>query len=383
MLGLIGNLGMLAYFKYTKMFMLSFITLTGVNLTIPEIILPIGISFFTFTQIAFLVDCVRSQKHSYRFADYLLFVSFFPHLVAGPILRHNAILPQFESNKFGRPSARKVYMAIIFFSVGLFKKIIIADNLATFADPLFASTLPLSTFDAWMAALLYTFQIYFDFSAYSEMAVGLALLMNVRIPLNFNSPYKSLSIIDFWRRWHISLSQFLRDYLYITLGGNRKGSLRRYINLFITMLIGGLWHGASWTFVIWGGLHGIYLAINHAWKKTGVVLLRPLSWLLTFLAIIIAWIFFRAQTFAQATALLKSMIGLHESYLLPTQLGASPGMMVVTLILLISWAVTIPNAQQIIIARTPNLKLTILAALILVISIIGLGHSDNFIYFQF
>ncbi len=382
-LGLIANLSLLAYFKYTNFFLQNFSALTGVGLTLPEIILPVGISFFTFTQIAYIVDCARSKQSKYRFSDYVLFVSFFPHLVAGPILMHNATIPQIESKRFGRPSARKVSMAIQFFSIGLFKKIIIADNLALFVDPLFKNAHHLSLFDAWVAALLYTFQIYFDFSAYSEMAVGLALLMNVRIPFNFNSPYKALSIVDFWRRWHISLSSFLRHYLYIPLGGNRNGALRRYINLFITMLLGGLWHGASWTFVIWGGLHGSYLAINHFWKVTGLKLSSYLAWVITFFAVVIAWVFFRAQTLSAATSLLKSMIGYNHAYSWPSSLSVTPTMMIICISLFVCWAVAVPNTQQIVINRQPKMRIAIPIVLMLVLGILGLGKSDNFIYFQF
>lgn len=380
---LLVNIGLLVYFKYTLFFLQSFAFATGLQLTLPNIILPIGISFFTFTQIAYLVDCMQGRHQQYRFADYLLFVSFFPHLVAGPILRHNTTIPQFESKRFGQPSTRKIYMAILFFSVGLFKKIIVADNLAIFVDPLFNNAEHLSTFDAWAAALMYTFQIYFDFSAYSEMAVGLALLLNVRIPLNFNSPYKSLSIVEFWRRWHITLSRFLRDYLYISLGGNRKGALRRYVNLFVTMLLGGLWHGASWTFVIWGGLHGIYLAINHAWKKTGIKLLPSLSWAITFFSVVVAWVFFRAQTFTTAISILKSMAGYNDIESGSSQLPVNPSMIMMSVGMLLFLALAAPNPQQIIIARQPKFRFSIPIVLMLVVGILGLGRSDNFIYFRF
>jgi alginate O-acetyltransferase complex protein AlgI len=260
--GIAANLAALAYFKYTNFFLNNLSALSGWQAQWPRIVLPVGISFFTFTQIAFLVDCRRGEAHRYRFWDYLLFVSFFPHLVAGPILNHKSILPQIDSRGFGRPGPQEVYAALIFFSIGLFKKTIIADSVAPMVQVVFNTPTPLFA-DAWAGALLYTFQLYYDFSGYSEMAVGLALLMNVRIPINFNSPYKSTSIVEFWRRWHISLSNFLRDYLYIPLGGNRLGTRRRYANLLATMVLGGLWHGAGWTFLVWGTLHGLGLAITH------------------------------------------------------------------------------------------------------------------------
>lgn len=379
-LGLILNLGLLAFYKYTDFFMQNFITMSHISFALPQIILPIGISFFTFTQIAFLVDCLQGHDKKYRFSDYLLFVSFFPHLIAGPILRHNAVIPQIYNQKLGQPSSRRIFIATLFFSIGLFKKVIIADNLATYVDPLFSNVSQLNTLDAWSAALLYTFQIYFDFSAYSEMAVGLALLMNIRIPLNFNSPYKARSIIDFWRRWHISLSSFLREYLYIPLGGNRKGPRRRYINLLATMLLGGLWHGAAWTYVVWGGLHGIYLTINHAWKKTGIQLPYVLSWVLTFFAVVIAWVFFRAQDFATAFILLKKMLSLNSSH---TENLSNPFFILVCLIFLTGWTLVAPNTQQVAIVRQPQKILATCTALLLMIGILGLGHSDHFIYFQF
>jgi alginate O-acetyltransferase complex protein AlgI len=261
--------------------------------------------------------------------------------------------------------------------------VIIADNLASFVDPIFAHANQLSTYDAWTGAVLYTFQIYFDFSAYSEMAVGLALLMNVRIPLNFNSPYKSISIIDFWRRWHISLSRFLRDYLYIPLGGNRRGGIRRYLNLFATMLLGGLWHGAAWTFVVWGGLHGIYLAINHAWRKTGVKLPRYFAWAITFFAVMMAWVFFRAQSLTDANALVRSMFGFDQASSLPSQIQATPIMLLLCVSMLIGWAIVAPNAQQIIISRQPKLRYSLIIPLMLVIGMLALGRNYSFIYFQF
>lgn len=379
--GLIINLGLLGFFKYSHFFLENFAHITSTPLTIPEVILPVGISFFTFTQIAYLVDSLQARK-LYRFADYLLFVSFFPHLVAGPILRHDATIPQIESMKFGRPSARKVYCAIVFFSIGLFKKTIIADSIAIYVDQLFSNANNLSLFESWAAALLYSFQIFFDFSAYSEMAIGLALLMNVRIPINFNSPYKARSIIDFWRRWHISLSIFLRDYLYIPLGGNHKGLHRRYINLIVTMLLGGLWHGAAWTFVIWGGLHGIYLSVNHAWQKVGVKLPSFISWIFTFVAVVIAWVFFRAQHITTALGILKSMFGVNGMTARSGHL-AHPVVIFAFIGILIGWTVVAPNAQQVAIARQPNTRVAICMAIMLVAGILALGQTDNFIYFQF
>lgn len=381
--GLVINLSLLAFFKYSQFFIENLNGIAHLDITIPNVILPIGISFFTFTQIAYLVDCIKTNSRSYRFIDYVLFVSFFPHLVAGPILMHDKTIPQFSSDRFGRPSLQKINMAIMFFSMGLFKKSFIADSIGEYVDFLYSNINHLSLFDSWCAAFLYTFQIYFDFSAYSEMAVGLSLLLNVRIPFNFNSPYKALSIVDFWRRWHISLSIFLRDYLYIPLGGNRKGSARRYLNLFTTMLLGGLWHGSAWTFVCWGALHGIYLAINHAWKRAGFSMHRYVSWTLTFFSVMIAWLFFRSQSLHDAFHLLATMFGYHGSLYLSTQLSVSPLAMSACILLLLIWTLKMPNAQQIAYSREPSMAVTVATPLILLLGIMSLDHSANFIYFQF
>ena len=261
-----GDLVLLGIFKYTDFFIGSLNALSGTHIPLLQIVLPLGISFFTFTQIAFLVDAHRGIAREYDFIGYALFVTYFPHLIAGPVLHHKEMMPQFydASNVVARRENFEVGLTIFF--IGLFKKVLLADSIAEYANPLFASPSPPTLFDAWTGALAYTFQLYFDFSGYSDMAIGLSRLFGVRLPLNFASPYQAASVIDFWRRWHMTLSRFLRDYLYFALGGNRRGTLRRYLNLFVTMLLGGLWHGAGWTFVIWGGLHGIYLMINHGWQ---------------------------------------------------------------------------------------------------------------------
>src|SRR2546423_7585115 len=314
-LGVALNLAGLCYFKYTNFIFDSLNTMPGAPLPFVNIILPLGISFFTFQQIAYLVDVMRGAKVERDIVSYPLFVSFFPHLIAGPLVHHAEMIPQFKRGRTGRLAVLAA-RGLPIFAAGLFKKVVIADNLAQFASPVFAHLdagggIPTSW--AWLATLAYTLQIYFDFSGYSDMAIGLALLFGIRLPLNFNSPYRSLSIIDFWRRWHMTLSRFLRDYLYIPLGGSRHGPLRRHLNLMITMLLGGLWHGASWTFVVWGGLHGAYLQINHAWRH--VVAKSPrlqrllarypraaalCGWALTFSAVVVAWVCFRSASLSAA-----------------------------------------------------------------------------------
>ncbi len=317
------NLAALAYFKYATFLLLTAKSLTGFGWTIPSIALPVGISFFTFTQIAFLVDAYRGRATEFDFLRYLLFVSYFPHLIAGPILHHGEMMPQFARPGVLRFSSENMAVGFTLFLIGLAKKVLLADHVSAYVTPVFDTPLAAhaSMLDAWTGVLAYAFQIYFDFSGYSDMAIGLSLLFNVRLPINFDSPYKARSIIDFWRRWHITLSRFLRDYLYFALGGNRKGLARRHVNLMVTMLLGGLWHGAAWTYVVWGGLHGIYLVINHGWRElrqrlhwTGAedrwYFAWP-SWLLTFIVVLVGWVFFRAPNFRSALGIVEGMFGVN------------------------------------------------------------------------
>jgi alginate O-acetyltransferase complex protein AlgI len=277
--------------------------------------LPIGISFFTFTQIAFLVDAYRGQAKEYNPIHYGLFVTFFPHLIAGPILHHKEMMPQFARPETCSFSSLSMSLGLSWFAVGLFKKVALADSIAPYADKVFDAAdkgAGLGPYDTWSGAICYTLQIYFDFSGYSDMAIGLALMFGITFPLNFLSPYKSTSLIEFWRRWHMTLSRFLRDYLYIPLGGNRSGTARRYLNLFLTMVIGGLWHGASWNFVLWGAIHGCGLLVNHAYRNSRASRAFPmpaaLGLVLTLLVVICAWVPFRADTLAGATTVWSSMV---------------------------------------------------------------------------
>jgi alginate O-acetyltransferase complex protein AlgI len=318
---LAANLGALAYYKYANLLSSSVGAVTGLNTPVFDIILPLGISFYTFTQIAYLVDTWSERRSERSFSSYLLFVTFFPHLIAGPVLHHAEMMPQFAGDRKGVRFAL-ILEGLAFFACGLAKKVLIADTVAPAANRAFllAETHSLGMVDSWFGALAYTVQIYFDFSGYSDMAIGLALLFGIRLPLNFNSPYKATNIIDFWRCWHMTLSRFLRDYLYIPLGGSRHGPVRRQMNLMITMLLGGLWHGASWTFVVWGGLHGAYLQVNHAWRHLvsksprlkGAIERNPRlfmlgGWALTFVAVVVAWVFFRATSFHAAANMLAGM----------------------------------------------------------------------------
>nr|WP_255490745.1 MBOAT family protein [Spartinivicinus marinus] len=319
--GICINLGLLGYFKYANFFVENINLMLTTQWNITNIVLPLAISFFTFQQIAYLVDTWKGETKEYSFLHYCLFVCFFPQLIAGPIVHHKQMLPQFLQPENLKPQAANIAIGITIFAIGLFKKTVIADNLSLYVSPVFDSsnlTEKIDFFTAWGGALAYTLQLYFDFSGYSEMAIGCARLFGVKLPINFFSPYKSISIVEFWRRWHITLSRFLRDYLYIAFGGNRHGKIRRYTNLFITMVLGGLWHGAGWTFIVWGCLHGFYLIVNHAWSHLQKTLNLSIqkykayhlfSWLLTLLAVVVGWVYFRAPTIEQANIILFAMIG--------------------------------------------------------------------------
>jgi alginate O-acetyltransferase complex protein AlgI len=417
--GVALNLALLCYFKYTDFILDSINMLTGAPLPFLNIVLPLGISFFTFQQIAYLVDVMRGAPVERDIFSYGLFVSFFPHLIAGPLVHHAEMIPQFKRERTGR-SALLAARGLAILAAGLFKKVVIADNLAQFVSPVFAHLDAgggVTTSWAWLATLSYTLQIYFDFSGYSDMAIGLALLFGIRLPVNFRSPYKALSIVDFWRRWHITLSRFLRDYLYIPLGGNRLGGQRRYLNLMLTMLLGGLWHGAGWNFLIWGGLHGLYLCANRLWQeRRGLAmpasrLATILSWSITFFAVVIAWVFFRARTLAGAWQMLGSLFGLgagRSAYAspgvlrlmdLPVLVGDERLFMIGggAVMLTLAIALWLPNVPQIFGYREyrrvrepstwprwrPNLAWALLSALAFAISLFGMWQHLEFLYFQF
>ncbi len=322
MTGIGFNLCLLGYFKYANFFLDNIQMAFASPVLHLDVVLPLGISFFTFQQIAYLIDVHQRKVVEHDFRHYLLFVTFFPQLIAGPIVHHREMMPQFVAGRAGRVEAAMFAQGLAIFVIGVAKKVLIADRVARYATPVFdasANGVPIPLLEGWAGTLAYAFQIYFDFSAYSDMAVGLGLMFGLRLPVNFNSPYKAVDLIDFWRRWHITLSRFLRDYLYIPLGGNRRGSTRRYVNLLAVMLLGGLWHGAAWTFVIWGGLHGLGLTVNHLWRR-----LRDRSnvrthstfrvWrgrVLTFLFVTVAWVFFRAEDLASAMNIVRGMFGLN------------------------------------------------------------------------
>ena len=305
--GVVANLALLGYFKYSDFFLENFNHILGSDIPLLHLALPLAISFYTFQQIAYLVDSYRQETKEYDFLNYAVFVTFFPQLIAGPIVHHKEMMPQFEKLKNKLMNVENIALGLFIFAIGLFKKVVIADTFALWATQGFDISYKLNMLEAWMTSLSYTFQLYFDFSGYTDMAIGVALLFNIKLPINFDSPYKALSIQDFWRRWHITLSRFLKDYIYIPLGGNRKGELRTYTNLFSTFLLGGIWHGAGWTFVLWGALHGLALVIHRAWQKLGLRMPTLLAWFITFNFINIAWVFFRATSFDDALKVLGGM----------------------------------------------------------------------------
>jgi len=435
--GVAGNLALLGYFKYANFFVSNVNLLYGADYVLAQIILPLGISFFTFTQIAFLVDAHQGKAREYNFIHYCLFVTYFPHLIAGPVLHHKEMMPQFAHAETYRLRGENISVGLTIFFIGLFKKVVLADGVAPYAAPAFdaaAAGDALQFFQAWGGALAYTMQLYFDFSGYSDMAIGLSRLFGIVLPLNFHSPYKSVNIIEFWRRWHMTLSRFLRDYLYIPLGGNRKGGVRRYINLGLTMLLGGLWHGAAWTFALWGALHGSYLVINHAWRALRTRLGQDLTqstWMgrfagtaLTFGAVVVAWVFFRASSIDAAIRMLGAMIGMN-GVSLPAAFAPAFGSLQGPLealgvaftlggggqflstygwIIALSLVVFVaPNTQEIMrcwrpvlddasvsgsrasawYSWRPSVRWAALMSLVAIAGILSLSHPSEFLYFQF
>ncbi len=394
--GVAGDLLVLGIFKYAGFLAVNFNAMFSTGFVV-NILLPVGISFYTFTQIAFLVDAYRGKVARYALPHYALFVTYFPHLIAGPILHHKDMIPQFERKETKRPDPHLILCGLIIFAIGLFKKTCLADSIQPLVSLAFGPSAP--SFDqAWIGALAYTFQLYFDFSGYSDMAIGISLMFGIFLPLNFNSPYKATSIIDFWRRWHMTLSQFLRDYLYISLGGNRRGRVLRYVNLMITMLLGGLWHGAAWTFVAWGALHGVYLCINHAWNNYGpsvaprfIPLANIAGLILTFLAVVIAWVFFRADNIDSAYYVLSKMAD-------PTNIAFGRGEIAYSAFIIfyavLAWFA--PSTQEIMgydherrlvgekLAAWRLRPLFLYAtAAVLAFGILGIQQHSEFIYFRF
>lgn len=318
-LSIVASLGVLCYFKYTNFFMMNWSYIVGTNFQPLDIILPVGISFYTFQSISYIVDVYKKRvEPTDNWLEYAFFLSFFPALVAGPIVRADYFIPQIKENR--RATNEEVWMGLWLVILGIIKKSILADYISQYNDLVFMMPGSYTGFETLMAVLGYTMQIYCDFSGYSDMAIGIALIMGYKLCKNFDFPYKSTSLTEFWRRWHISLSSWLRDYVYIPMGGNRKGTFRTYLNNFLTMLIGGLWHGASWKFVFWGGMHGLGLAVHKFFKPIldkipNMWYVKALSWILTMACVVFLWVFFRADSWADAWLIVKSIFtDFHADY---------------------------------------------------------------------
>lgn len=397
-IGLFGNIGLLGYYKYADFFINNINFVLSTNIKLLNIVLPLAISFFTFQQIAYLVDAYKAEAKEYDLLNYALFVSFFPQLIAGPIVHHKEMMPQFENaDNLGVNYANLATGLFIFF-IGLFKKVVLADTFAVWASFGFDIAPSLTFIEAWIVSLSYTFQLYFDFSGYTDMAIGAALMLNIRLPLNFFSPYKSLNIQEFWRRWHMTLSRFLRDYIYIPLGGNRFGEYITYRNLMLTFLIGGLWHGAGWNFVFWGFLHGLALITHRFWRKLNIAIPKILAWFITFNFVNIAWVFFRAETWADALKVLRGMVGLNGVVLPNTWANKltifSPhnfGVYQITdiknavIFILIGFFITLTlrNSIELKDSFKPNFLYLILASLLAIAAFTQLTGVSEFLYFNF
>jgi alginate O-acetyltransferase complex protein AlgI len=377
-LGIAANLAVLAVFKYLAFIAGAVVGFAGVPVQGWNVILPLGISFYTFELISYLADLSKGDGPNYPLRRFCLFIFLFPHLVAGPIIRHNEIIPQFSLSPLRPGVAMRLSRGIAFFVIGCVKKVFIADPLASVADPLFQGPQTLAMSDAWLGALAFTFQLFLDFSAYSEMAIGLGLMLGFHFPDNFNVPYRATSIREFWRRWHMTLSRFLRDYLYIRLGGSRRGFVIYLKATLITMGLCGLWHGAGWTFVVWGLLHGVALIICRAWQDRGLRLPAPIAWALTMLFVIAGWVLFRAADFTIAGKMLIGMAGFNGlvgEAVWPSMLAAAAAVSILG-----------PNTKEFVeewLTPAPAYAVAFALAAVIVVLQVGYGQPRSFIYFQF
>ena len=385
--GVAGNLGLIGYYKYAGFFTQTASALTGSSFSLDAIALPLAISFFTFQQIAFLVDVKRNPDCLCGPLHYCLFVAFFPQLIAGPIVSHRDLVPQFRAGWGTRFPWDDAAAGLTLFAMGLFKKVMIADRLAKYAGFVYGGVAvgdPVSATDAWGGTLAYALQLYFDFSGYSDMAIGLGLMFAVKLPMNFDSPYQSRGIDDFWRRWHMTLGAFFREYLYFPLGGSRRGELRTAVNLFVVMLLCGLWHGAGWAFVAWGGLHGIACVVCRLWKTHGKPLPGPAAWALTFLFVLLAWVPFRAETLAGAGRVWAAMFGFGPDA--RTILDAGNWVTILAglvPVLFMQNSVRWVNGEVPRWPWRPTLGYAYLTAAVLLVTVLNLSQMSTFLYFNF
>ncbi|MEI6206730.1 MAG: MBOAT family O-acyltransferase [Desulfuromonadales bacterium] len=401
--GIIANIGLLCWFKYMDFFINTTNGVLGTQLPLLKIVLPLGISFFTITQIAFLVDAFEGLVEERNLLNYALFVTFFPHLLAGPILHHSDMMPQFERLRNKVLNWKNLYLGLVLFFLGLFKKVVIADTFSTWASAGFDGTQPLTLIPAWLTSLSYTFQLYFDFSGYSDMAVGIGWMFNISLPINFNSPYKATGMIDFWKRWHMTLTNFVTTYLYtpILRAFGRITFTRSLVAIFLAMLISGFWHGAGWNFIIWGGMHGLGLVVNHVWKKNKLKMPGWLGWLITFYFVTVSFVFFRSKSLEGAFRILEGMAGLNGIMLHKSlaevrflkNLGIAFGgwldavkgndrtwIMAITALLIVLF---LKNSMEIVSYVRPARRWLCMLFVIAFWALLDMGKVSEFLYFQF
>ena len=403
------NIGILIYYKYFDFLILNINKVFNTSFSIINLILPLGISFFTFQQLAYLIDSYKSKEKGlpYKFLDYITFVTFFPKIIQGPIALHYEIIPQLEDKENRKIKSENIAKGLFAFAFGLAKKVLIADLFGQVANIGFANVEGLNTITAMLAMFSYTIQIYFDFSGYCDMATGVALMLNIKLPINFNSPYKATNILDFWKRWHITLTRFFTQYVYIPLGGNRKGKIRTYINVLIIFLISGIWHGANWTFIIWGVMHGIASVINRIFKNKIEKQNPVLNWIITFSFIGLTWVMFRANSVSDAiifykrllsfdfanTSMLADMVQVFNLvemniiYMAIPQLKAFFNthnlMIIVFMVLAIIAILGMKNTNERIENFKPTKRKVFIVVILLVISIMSLSQVSTFLYVNF
>ena len=400
--GILLNIGLIFYFKYYNFFMENVNVLFRKNFELLHIALPLGISYFTFQQIGYLVDSYRGETKDYCFLDYVSFVLFFPQISSGPIVRHKELIPQFRNKELKKVCYENLSMGLYIFSCGLAKKVLIADTFGRAASWGFSNIELMSSMDAILVSLCYTFQLYFDFSGYSDMALGIARMLNIELPQNFNSPYKATSIIDFWDRWHMSLTRFLREYVYFPLGGSRKGTLRTYLNIMAVFLVSGIWHGANWTFIIWGALNGILNCATRMFKDLWEKVPKFIQWICTFVTVNFLWIVFRVKNIGEAKLFVTKIFSMNsfsvseqfkESILLeeieilgrflPAGIFAHITNLSIALFFAIMFGITIFGKNSSEVKYEKTVKRLVFVTFLLCLSIISLSGVSEFLYVDF
>ena len=389
-LALVFDIGLLVYYKYADFLIGTLNAVIGTQFAFLNLLLPLAISFYTFQAIAYQVDCYKGIAKNKNFIDFALFISFFPQLIAGPIVHHKELMPQFNTPELKKINYENVARGLALFTIGLAKKVLIADSFSPLVMQGYANTEILSTPEAWLVAFAFILQMYYDFSGYSDMAIGAARIFNIQLPINFNAPYRATNLQDFWRRWHITLSRFLRDYIYIPLGGNRRGFFRQISNAFWVFFIGGLWHGAGWLFAIWGAMHGIGMALHSIWKKLGFSMHKYLGWAITMLFWTVSMVFFRAPTLHDATTVIHKMFSF--SWVMPSFYKKSlvfngqvwDDGLIILILMLAAFIVTLYKNSNEIVEHLKFNKLTaVIFAIIFLIIAGNLTKISEFLYFQF